>query len=387
MDLTTQDEDGRPWNSNDVTMINRAVRKLINDQALVLIGNPMCIEYSAINRLNHCRVTKEEVDARMAHARKHPEFSIKLYEIQWRNGRYFLHEHPAEAPSWSEPMMKRLMDKCGVQRVVGDQCQYGLKSKDEWGEAPARKRTGFLTNAVCIAKRLSRRCPNKIGYQVHRHVVLTNERPKAAQVYPDKFCKEICLGIQEQIQRDRNGQSLLANIQVDPNTTAKSLVDEARELKTRYLKIEEDNEEECMEAWDDESGAALDPREVQRARREGIEYVRKMNLYTKVSTKEAYQATGKSPISVRWIDINKGDAECPNYRSRLVAREIKPSKRDDAFAATRPLEALKIIVSFITLGNKGELLMINDISRASFHAPAKRRVYVQLPIEDRENGE
>ena len=31
--------------------------------------------------------------------------------------------------------------------------------------------------------------------------------------------------------------------------------------------------------------------------------------------------------------------------------------------------------------------MINDISRAFFHALAKRRVYVQLPEEDRGDGE
>ena len=50
--------------------------------------------------------------------------------------------------------MKRLMSRSGVQRVVGDQCQYGLKSKDDLGEGPARKRIGFLTNSVCIARRL-----------------------------------------------------------------------------------------------------------------------------------------------------------------------------------------------------------------------------------------
>ena len=115
--------------------------------------------------------------------------------------------------------------------------------------------------------------------------------------------------------------------------------------------------------------------------------MRKMNLYTEVPIKEAYQATGKAPISVRWIDISKGDAECPNYRSRLVAREINTSKRDDLFAATFRLEALNVILSLTTSSNKGEIIMINDISRAFFHAPAKRRVYFQLPIEDKENGD
>ena len=34
-------------------------------------------------------------------------------------------------------MMKKLMSRSGVQRVVGDQCQYGLKSKDKLGKTCA----------------------------------------------------------------------------------------------------------------------------------------------------------------------------------------------------------------------------------------------------------
>ena len=42
--------------------------------------------------------------------------------------------------------------------------------------------------------------------------------------------------------------------------------------------------------------------------------------------------------------MNKGDAENPEYRSRLVAKEIKKDNRDDLFAATPPLEALKLLI-------------------------------------------
>ena len=36
---------------------------------------------------------------------------------------------------------------------------------------------------------------------------------------------------------------------------------------------------------------------------------------------------GKPPISVKWVDVNKGDDLNPNYRSRLVAREIVNASR------------------------------------------------------------
>ena len=58
----------------------------------------------------------------------------------------------------------------GVDKVIGDQCCYGLKAKGEEGKGPARKSTGFMTNSPCIALQLRRRCPNRVGYQVHRHV-------------------------------------------------------------------------------------------------------------------------------------------------------------------------------------------------------------------------
>ena len=56
----------------------------------------------------------------------------------------------------------------------------------------------------------------------------------------------------------------------------------------------------------------------------------------------------------------------PNYRSRLVARGINNNKRTDLFAATPPLEASKVILAMTVTSTKGELIMVNDVSRAFF---------------------
>ena len=120
---------------------------------------------------------------------------------------------------------------------------------------------------------------------------------------------------------------------------------------------------------------------------EEIQYVRKMNLYTKVLMSECLSKTGKKPIALRWIDINKGDQASPNYRSRLVAKEINIHKRGDLFAGSPPLEALKIVISMTASNNNGEVLMINDVSRVFFHAKARRDVYVQIAEEDQEFGD
>ena len=124
---------------------------------------------------------------------------------------------------------------------------------------------------------------------------------------------------------------------------------------------------------------------VQKARREEIEYVRKMGVYTKVPRAAA---VGKKIIKLRWIDVNKMDAQNPLIRSRIVAKEFNDSIDPNLFAATPPIEALRYLVSnAATMGHGKRYIMINDVSRAFFNAKVTREVYVQLPPEDILPGE
>ena len=52
---------------------------------------------------------------------------------------------------------------------------------------------------------------------------------------------------------------------------------------------------------------------------------------------------GGNTIGTRWIDINKGDEESPDYRSRLVGKELNVGSDPALYAATPPLEALRLI--------------------------------------------
>ena len=69
-------------------------------------------------------------------------------------------------------------------------------------------------------------------------------------------------------------------------------------------------------------------------------------MYCKVPVEQCIQLSGRQPIGTRWVDVNKSDDSNPQYRSRLVAKEINTHKRDDLFAATPPLEAQKLLLSF-----------------------------------------
>ena len=98
-------------------------------------------------------------------------------------------------------------------------------------------------------------------------------------------------------------------------------------------------------AWDDISGHYLDPVGVRQARSAEIDYYRKMGVCVKVPISKCFAKTGQKPIGVRWVDVNKGDGDRPSYRSRLVAKQYRQERDDDLYAATPPIESLRVVVS------------------------------------------
>lgn len=103
---------------------------------------------------------------------------------------------------------------------------------------------------------------------------------------------------------------------------------------------------------------------------------------------------GGKLIDTKWLDVSKGDSSPPNYRSRLVGREFNTFKDDRLYAATPPLEALRVVSSNAASHREGEQegsreVMIADVSRAYFYAPVRRPLFIELPSEDpdRQEGE
>ena len=111
---------------------------------------------------------------------------------------------------------------------------------------------------------------------------------------------------------------------------------------------------------------------------------------------ERRRITGKPPVTVRWVDVNKGDDLNPNMRSRLVARQIRQAGDEAVFAPTPPLEALRSIISMAATDLPGKTLHVRnpeserrtqlsaiDISRAYVNASTDGSdlTYVMLPPE------
>ncbi len=133
-------------------------------------------------------------------------------------------------------------------------------------------------------------------------------------------------------------------------------------------------------------------------------YFTKRGVWFKVPREQARRITGRPPITVRWVDVNKGDEMHPNYRSRLVARQIKAqdTSGQSYFAPAPPLEALRTVLSLATT-TIGEhrpdwsptsptrtQISLVDVSRAYFNARIDSEAtptFVDLPREDKDHVE
>jgi hypothetical protein len=115
----------------------------------------------------------------------------------------------------------------------------------------------------------------------------------------------------------------------------------------------------------------------------------KRKIWHLVPIQECWDKTGKDPVTVKWVDTNKGKSsklEDIIARCRLVARDFKGGDkgRDDLFAETPPLEAKRMLFSRAATRKNGEIkrkLMFIDVKKAHLNPKCDRDVYISLPGE------
>ena len=390
LDLTRNDpKTGMPWDLSDKSVQNR-VRKLVRDSApLFLIGSPPCTAFSSMQNASRSKRDPATVEKELEEAKQHMRFCIELYVMQLDGGRCFIHEHPAGATSWNLPETIQLLMHEEVGVATFDMCQFGMTAKKDGVERPVQKCTRVASNSKEVLKRLRIKCPNKGGPgQPHEHIQLEGTLTKEAQVYPKLFCQTVCEGVAAEKRIRALG---LETWSLDEISVAvkEALTDEryGDDPSKDLHEGEEEIEKLTMKAQDDLTGEELDPEEVKKARKEEITYFRNMNVYKKVPLEECLRETGKKPIGIRWVDINKGDRKNINYRSRLVAKEFKDGDKPEWYAATPPGECLKLLLNKMA-AKKGQVkLVYADVSRAYFYAKASRPVYVELPEEDKDDND
>ena len=140
------------------------------------------------------------------------------------------------------------------------------------------------------------------------------------------------------------------------------------------------------EFWDDRTGKPLDSEKVRAARAEELRELDR-RVWVEADLQECWDKKGRGPTAVRWVDVDKGFGV---YRSRLVAKDFKPkskvSDQEGLFAATPPLELVKMVIVKAAKGSRNEhahvrKVMFLDVSKAHLYAPMLDEEFVQLPPE------
>ena len=200
-------------------------------------------------------------------------------------------------------------------------------------------------------------------------------------VYPPMLCNAIVQGLDHQLRQDGRAKAAL-NLEMDGSDSDMPLL-AADDV--------DDHPEDDFEAFDDAKGGKLDMKLVRTARAEEMAFVKERQVYEYASTKKCHERTGRPPVGTKWVDTNKGDDQNPQYRSRLVATEVRKPWSEKWFAATPPLETLRLLVALAARGSpktgKPRRILLLDVSRAHWYPDATREVYVRLPPEDPRAGE
>ena len=272
--------------------------------------------------------------------------------------------------------MQQMRQLEGVIVTKFDFCMLGMQTKDKEGKlGAARKRTAVMTNSPAISALLREaQCRAE-----HSHTQLLGGRAGPCQVYTKDFCRLVCEGV----KREKDNLKWRSHMQdiFDITRPLNKLLSVQQKLESLTTPPEECQLYQDATFFDDVTGTELDKGEAIKARREEMQFFKKLCVYTKAQ-KEAHMKI----ISTKLLDINKGDATTMKLRARLVAREIAKDKREDLFAATPPLESLRMILSECASHQESWdpkenfVIMSNDVSRAYFYAPATRPIYIYIYI-------
>ena len=404
MDLRTSKPNGEPWNF-DLREDRKLAREMIDkEEPTWLIGSPPCTAFSLWTvAMNYPKAPDQEaVKEAIARGRRHLRFCTSLYRKQMKAGRHFVHEHPATALSWKDSHVMSLAKDPLVHVVVADQCQYGFTSPSPEGEQlPALKPTRFMTSSQLMANRLSLRCKRD-----HVHQQLVGGRCKDAAFYPLGLIKALLMGMRD--QADYEGS--LGHLRSESRKVINSVSDSAGMIPsengidaTSLLSsaVPYTSGKNCIIAYkpenfkdryvDEYTGEVLDPTQIKAAIIDELDYFNS-KVWQIEHVSDMYGKSDYVRTRSRWVMCNKGDADNPDCRARLVSCEINKHKGDkpaEFMASTPPLEAQRIMFDrFVsertrTVDGKQEPLRMSfvDIRKAYFNGIPRRDVYMDFPKE------
>ena len=399
--LSAVDLHNEVWDFDKPGCRERAKEIARKTKPMVLVGSPISAMFSQLMALLKGKADSEAYRQQFKRAVDHLSFAMELYDLQVQGGRFFLHERPLGASSWEQPCMTAFLTRHPETfTAVTNMCQFG-KTTEATGELVLEP-TQWITNAPRLAEELRKhRCQGG-----HSHGQPRAGPAGQAADYPPALCQTIVRGISMQLtddvdalrryDKESRDQGMAIDMK-DMGAHMTFLEEEAEDLGTLdvldLLNLrgrQEEQEEEGEEAYDDVKGGTLPPGLVKAARLTEIRYLWDRAVYRHVARSEMLAMGGRA-VRLKWIDTNKGDAQHPAVRSRLVCMEMRRRGIEAIFSATPPLEALRAVVS---LGAREDprgrhdpvKIYTADVSRAHFYADSVRDVFIELQAEDPRSG-
>ena len=120
---------GGGWNFDKLKDRRAAIRLVKETKPYLLIGSPMCTWFSTMMNVNLRKMPPEKVRKEVKRAIRHMKFVCSLYELQSKEGRYFLDEHPAGASSWKLSCIRSISSRPEVEVTIANMYAYGMKQR------------------------------------------------------------------------------------------------------------------------------------------------------------------------------------------------------------------------------------------------------------------
>ena len=298
----------------------RMKRALQEEKPELLCACPPCTPFTLLQELNYGKMEFAKVFSLIAEGLHHVRLAAGQCKRQWKQGRYFLFEHPLTSRAWDEPELRELMTLEGVYVCKTDLCQYGMHV----GGGPNKKPTMWITNSKEIAKQLQRRCNG-----AHTHVPLMGGKAHQAEVYPPQLCRAILRGLRRELCQAKAVKAPLQEVLVEDDVEEmleREIEQAGGQVPVRNVVPEEGDLDETAEA--DEVAAQPRPLEQPQGAvtEEDKQKIRRMHVNLGHPSKESFlrflNAGRVRGEVVRWV---RQEFTCSTCDSQALPKAPRPA--------------------------------------------------------------
>ena len=121
-----------------------------------------------------------------------------------------------------------------------------------------------------------------------------------------------------------------------------------------------------------------------------MEFVKGMNVHSKVDRAIAKQLGTAKVITARWIDTSNGDEHKFDYRAGFAGRAIETNPPPNLFIVAPPPGSFRMIFSICASNQSGRSfcrVFSSGVKRVYFFAKGKRFSFIEIFAEDIEAGD